>query len=212
MRVVAGIARGRRLAAPAGDRTRPTSDRVREAVFNALDSLGELRGATVLDLFAGSGALGIEALSRGAASVTFVDADRDAVRTITSNLEATGLAAAEAAAGPGAGRSRVVRGDALAHVRGLADPVELVLADPPYVFDDWAGLQEELRGCCPGALLVAESDRPVPPVEGGQSLRERRYGGTVVTFIRLPAAGGGATVHDGPAPSRPTPPIPEDPA
>lgn len=210
MRVVAGVARGRRLAAPAGDRTRPTSDRVREAVFNALDSLGELRGATVLDLFAGSGALGIEALSRGAASVTFVDADRDAVRAISSNLEATGLAAAEAATGAGAGRSRVVRGDALAHVRGLAGPVELVLADPPYAFDDWAGLQQELRDRCPGALLVAESDRPVAPVEGGESLRERRYGGTVVTFIRLPATPGGVTAHDGGTPSRTTPPIPED--
>src|SRR5205814_2490034 len=91
MRVVSGSAKGRRVQAPKGTQTRPTSDRVREAVFNTLGSLGGIEGATVADLFAGSGALGIEALSRGAAHVTFVDRDRDAIATIKANLATTGF-------------------------------------------------------------------------------------------------------------------------
>src|SRR4051794_27692158 len=92
MRVIAGVAKGRRLLAPEGLDTRPTGDRVREATFNALHSLGALEGATVVDLFAGSGALGIEALSRGASRATFVDADRRAIRAVEANLAATDLA------------------------------------------------------------------------------------------------------------------------
>ena len=91
MRVVAGLAGGRRLRAPAGRKVRPTSERVREALFNSLGSLDAVDGATVLDLFAGTGALGIEALSRGAAAATFVDADIEAVRAIKDNLAVTGL-------------------------------------------------------------------------------------------------------------------------
>lgn len=205
MRVVAGAARGRRLIAPAGDRTRPTSDRVREAVFNSLESLGELRGTVVLDLFAGSGALGIEALSRGAASVTFVDDDRRAVDAVHVNLAATGLADP-----PSGAEVRVVKGDAVDRLGALGDGVGLVLADPPYAFEGWDALQRVLARACPGALLVAESDRPVPAGPGGELVRERRYGGTVVTFIRLTATDGAASDGDGPSPL-PTPPIPEDP-
>src|SRR5258705_6256920 len=91
MRVVAGELRGRRLVAPAAATTRPTTDRVREAVFNALGSLDVVVGARVLDLFAGSGALGIEALSRGAAAATFVDTSPKAIETVQANLAATGL-------------------------------------------------------------------------------------------------------------------------
>ena len=91
VRVVAGTARGRRLVAPAGRDTRPTSDRVRESIFNALHSLGAVEEATVVDLFAGSGALGIEALSRGAAEATFVDSDPRAVAAIKRNLGAIGV-------------------------------------------------------------------------------------------------------------------------
>src|SRR5947207_548827 len=104
MRVVGGMAGGRRLRSPAGRSIRPTSDRVREAVFNVLTSLGEVEGATVVDLFAGTGALGIEALSRGAAHATFVDRDPVAVATIRDNLAAVGLAGAS---------SEVVRADVL---------------------------------------------------------------------------------------------------
>src|SRR5437870_4293923 len=91
MRVVAGTARGRRLDAPPGTATRPTSDRVRESVFNSLGSLDLVVGATVVDLFAGSGAMGIEALSRGAERATFVESDAAAARVITANLERCGL-------------------------------------------------------------------------------------------------------------------------
>jgi 16S rRNA (guanine966-N2)-methyltransferase len=169
MRVVSGTARGRPLQAPPGRSTRPTSDRVREAVFNALGSLGAVEGASVLDLFAGSGALGIEALSRGAAQATFVDSDRRAVEVVRANLEATGLA----------GRATVVRGDALGHLAGAA-PVDLALLDPPYAFDGW----EALLAALPAVLVVAESDREIPVGERWEVLRARRYGGTVVTLLR----------------------------
>src|SRR3954451_2504981 len=106
MRVVAGEARGIRLVAPKGLDIRPTSDRVREAVFNALGSLGAVEGATVVDLFAGTGALGIEALSRGAAHATFVDRDRIAVDTVRRNLDATKLG----------DQATIVRADVMAFV------------------------------------------------------------------------------------------------
>src|SRR5947209_1526528 len=118
MRVVAGIAGGQRLRAPKGDSIRPTSDRVRESIFNSLDSLGAVEGAAVADLFAGTGALGIEALSRGAVSAVFVDDDRAAVAVVRANLDATGLA------GP---HATVVQSDVLRWVR-TAPPVDLVLA------------------------------------------------------------------------------------
>ncbi len=108
MRIVAGTARGRRLVTPAGDEVRPTTDRVRESVFNALGSMGAVVGASVLDLFAGSGALGIEALSRGASSATFVDSSSAATRAITENLRATGLD----------GIAKVVRSDAWSYLAG----------------------------------------------------------------------------------------------
>src|SRR5436853_535402 len=126
MRVVAGTARGRPLRAPRGDAIRPTSDRVREAIFNSLTSLGAIEGATVADLFAGTGALGIEALSRGAGHVTFVDQDREAIATIDANLAATGLAGAPAS---------VVRAD-VARWIATAAPVDLALLDPPYATGD----------------------------------------------------------------------------
>ena len=106
MRVVAGSAAGRRLEAPPGTATRPTGDRVREATFNSLGSLGLVQDVTLIDVFAGSGALGIEALSRGAESVTFLERDPRAVRVIKANLATVGLAE----------RAEVVRGDALAYL------------------------------------------------------------------------------------------------
>ena len=172
MRVVAGTARGRRLAAPAGSATRPTGDRVREATFNALESLGALRGAEVLDLFAGSGALGVEALSRGAARVTFVDDDPRALAVVRANLAATGLA----------GSAEVVRSDALRFLAEEPGDFEVALLDPPYRFDDEAW--ERLLGVVPADLVVLESDRTIEVGPDWEVLRSKRYGGTVVALVR----------------------------
>lgn len=122
MRIVAGAARGRRLAVPAAG-TRPTSDRVRESVFAALESAyGSLAGLRVLDLYAGSGAFGLEALSRGAAALTLIERDRRAAAVLRRNVEAVGL--------PGAA---VIVRDVTAVLRTRpAQPYDLVLADPPY--------------------------------------------------------------------------------
>jgi len=122
MRVVAGIAGGRRLQTPAGRQLRPTSERVREAVFSSLWSLGVLEGARVLDLYAGSGAMGIEALSRGASSATFVEADPVTAKVIEANLATTGLTE----------RATLARVDV---ARFLDDPggwFDLAFVDPPY--------------------------------------------------------------------------------
>jgi 16S rRNA (guanine966-N2)-methyltransferase len=171
MRIVAGTARGRRLVTPAGDEVRPTTDRVREAVFNALGSMGAVVGASVVDLFAGSGALGIEALSRGAGSVTFVDSSSVATRAVTENLRATGLE----------GAARVVRSDAWSYLAGQVDVLDLALLDPPYRFDRW----EELLAVVPARLVVIESDRAVEVGPDAVVQRQRRYGGTVVTIAAL---------------------------
>ncbi len=128
MRIVAGEFRGRRLVAPANTATRPTTDRVREAIFNALTSLDILVDTTVADLYAGSGALGIEALSRGARHCTFVEKDRAALSAIHANIGTLGIS----------GRTRVVSGDALVKSKGLA--VDVAFVDPPYGFDGWPAL------------------------------------------------------------------------
>lgn len=169
MRVIAGSARGRRLEAPGGRSVRPTSDRVREALFNALGSLDLVRGAEVVDLFAGSGALGIEALSRGAAHVTFLDRDPEALRVVRTNLELTDLA----------DRATVRRADVLS-TPAAELRADLVLADPPYEFDEWSALLARLVD----AVVVIESDRVIEVPLGWEVLRQRRYGGTVVTIAR----------------------------
>lgn len=187
MRVVAGEARGRRLVAPQGTDTRPTLDRVREAVFNALASQDAIDGARVLDLFAGSGALGIEALSRGAAHVTFVDTDRAARRAVTDNLTTTGLA----------DRAEVLGVDASAHLRRTAEQTspdgvgayDLVLLDPPYATGDdaWAELLDLVAAAAPDAVVVVESDHEVPVPDGWHALRSKRYGGTLVSVLMPPS-------------------------
>jgi 16S rRNA (guanine966-N2)-methyltransferase len=173
MRVVGGTARGRRLVAPAGDTTRPTSDRVREAMFNALWSRGVLDGARVVDLFAGSGALGIEALSRGAAHATFVDRDAAARRAIAANLATTGLA----------DRATVVRQPVerflAERARAEETPFDLAFCDPPYAFDGWAGL----LATRPASLVVAESGAAIEPPDGWSCVREARYGAAWVGFL-----------------------------
>ncbi len=174
MRVVAGTARGRRLLAPDGRETRPTADRVREATFNALGSLDAIDGAVVVDLFAGSGALGIEALSRGAAHCTFVEQHRDAVAVIRQNLASTGLA----------DRATVVTAEVAGWLaarsdRGADRGIDLALVDPPYRYESWGALLAAL----PAPLVVVESNRDIDPPPGWATLRSRRYGTTVTTFL-----------------------------
>jgi len=179
MRVVAGTARGRRIVAPEGDAVRPTTDRVREATFNALGSLGVIEGAEVVDLFAGSGALGIEALSRGARHCTFVEVTHDALGVIRANLSVTGLE----------DRATVRRADAFAVLGEAPRPgrerPDLVLADPPYDFDRW----DELLDGVHSSLVVIESDRDIEPPAPWSVLRQRSYGTTVVTIIERPETG-----------------------
>lgn len=173
MRVIAGTARGRRLVAPQGSTTRPTPDRVREATFNALGSLGAVVDAEVLDLFAGSGAMGIEALSRGAAHATFVDQDRAAAQAIAANLATCGLA----------DRADVATGSVARFLDAAgARRWDLALIDPPYAHaaDDWLDLLDRL----PADLAVLESDRGVDPPFGWEVLRAKRYGTTHVTIVR----------------------------
>jgi 16S rRNA (guanine966-N2)-methyltransferase len=171
MRVVAGEAKGRRLEAPKGDATRPTSDRVREAIFDVLGSLGGVDGITVADVFAGSGALAIEALSRGASHAVLVDRSPAAVVAIRSNLAVTGLA----------DRAEVVRDD-VARWAERAAPVGVVLCDPPYAFSSWEPLLAAFWPLCD--LAVFESAAAIDPGERWRVLREKRYGGTVVTVAR----------------------------
>jgi 16S rRNA (guanine966-N2)-methyltransferase len=171
MRVVGGTVGGRRLAVPSGARatTRPSTELVRGAIFNTLTSIGVLQEAVVWDLFAGSGALGIEALSRGAAAAVFVERDRQAVATIRSNLAALGLD----------DRATVVCRDALRWVE-RAGRADVILVDPPYTFAGWAPLLASMRS----GLVVCESDRTIAAVEGWEITRVRRHGGTVVTLMQ----------------------------
>jgi 16S rRNA (guanine966-N2)-methyltransferase len=175
VRVIAGSRKGHKLVAPHGLDTRPTSDRVRENVFNLVGPVDEAR---VLDLFAGSGALGIEALSRGAASAVFVERDPDAVRTIERNLDRLRLTGA-----------RVVHGDA---VRTIAQEAtggakyDLVLVDPPYGM--LTEIQPSLARYLPlllaaDGLLVVETDARSEPELGLPVRTSRKYGQTRVTLF-----------------------------
>jgi 16S rRNA (guanine966-N2)-methyltransferase len=170
VRVVAGTFKGRRLTAPRGTRTRPTADRVREALFSML---GDVGGARVLDLYAGSGALGIEALSRGADSAVFVERDAQALAAIERNLAAVGAEATVA-------RQDVLR--FLAHADGAFD---LVFCDPPYDFASrLAGpLAERLPALiAEDARIVTESDKRNPLVLPFPLLVERAYGDTRIAI------------------------------
>jgi 16S rRNA (guanine966-N2)-methyltransferase len=172
VRVIAGEYRGRRLTAPPGAATRPTSDRVREALFSILGA--RVPGARVLDLFAGSGALGLEALSRGAASATFVDDAPAAIRAVNANLAALRATA------------EVRRGDALGFLgaaSSAAAQYDLVFLDPPYrLAERLSGrLSEALPAVlAPGAAAVAESDRRAPLALDLPLHDERRYGDTLI--------------------------------
>lgn len=179
VRVVAGDLRGRRIEAPVTDATRPTTDKVREAVFNALGSLGVVEGARIVDLFAGTGAMGIEALSRGAAHCVFVEKDRAALTVLRTNLKNLDLES----------RTAVISADAV-HVAAQQRDVDVLIADPPYGFNDWATLLEDVEA----GLVVLESDRPVGEISGWDTVREKKYGRTFVAFLER-ADGSGDTVE-----------------
>ena len=169
--------------APEGSDTRPTLDRVREAMFNSLVSLDAVDNARVLDLYAGSGALGIEALSRGAASCVFIDHGRDARKAISTNLETTGFL----------DRSSVVAQDALAWLRDASKSssnpqFDLVLIDPPYAAEDelWSEVLHLVSHIAAGGVVVAESAREIALPTGWDARKEKRYGGTLVSVLLPP--------------------------
>ena len=171
MRVVSGELGGRKLVSPEGTSTRPTTDRVREAVFNALGSAGVLDGALVADLFAGTGAVGIEAISRGAAHCTFVERDRNALRALEENVDTLDLG----------DRSRIMRSDAMQ--AALTLDVDIVFADPPYDFDAWDEFLTNVRA----DVVIAESGRGFGEPTGWTVTRSKRYGRAWVSFLERQA-------------------------
>lgn len=179
-RIVAGVAGGRRLLVPAKG-TRPTSERVREAMFSALEAAVDIDGAHVLDLYAGTGALGLEALSRGAASATFVESDRKALDVLRRNTAAVGLPGAVVL--PGAVES-VLADDA-------AEPFDIVLADPPYAVTEQqvAMVLDRLASngwlAGHGVLVLERAAKTAQPTlpDGLTMIRSRRYGDTMTHWI-----------------------------
>jgi 16S rRNA (guanine966-N2)-methyltransferase len=170
MRIIAGTHRGRRIAAPKGRETRPTSDRVRENAFNLI---GPVDGADVLDLFAGSGAMGIEALSRGAAHATFVEQDRDACRVIGENLDKLGL------------KAIVLPLDAVRAVEQERGTYDLVLCDPPYDYDGTKLAPHLAKLLSDDGLVVWESSsrEPAPDAPGLTERTTRNYGSARLTLL-----------------------------
>ncbi|MFZ5623746.1 MAG: 16S rRNA (guanine(966)-N(2))-methyltransferase RsmD [Gemmatimonadota bacterium] len=168
MRIIAGSHGSRRLVTPRDARVRPTADRVREAWMNILADV--LPGARVLDLFAGSGALGLEALSRGAATATFVDLNPPSLEAIRTNIEALGVG----------DRATICRGDAIRFVDRLAAAAfDIAFADPPYT-RDWAGQLLERFRRTPFARILSIEHPATVELPGGDT---RRYGDTAVTFF-----------------------------
>jgi 16S rRNA (guanine966-N2)-methyltransferase len=191
MRITGGRFRSRLLSAPSGRATRPTSDRTREGLFGILSSAGVVEGARVLDLYAGTGALGLEALSRGAAHVVFVESAREAVRVLRQNVAALGVE----------GETTVIAGE----VGGprtsaavlAAIPFDLVLADPPWSLVDegdapekvgWLIAREVLREG--GTLVLERSSRSeTPTIEGAFHTHDRRYGDATLAFYKTAILG-----------------------
>jgi 16S rRNA (guanine966-N2)-methyltransferase len=186
MRITGGLYRSRAIRAPRGQATRPTSDRVREALFGILASAGRVSGARVLDLYAGTGALALEALSRGAADATLVESGRDALDVARANVASLGVQ----------DRVRVVAANVTAATAagllGRHGPFDLVLADPP-----WALVDEGRAGAAlaalvasaalaPAAMVVLEhsSRTPAPDIEGLERVDTRRYGDAALAFYK----------------------------
>jgi 16S rRNA (guanine966-N2)-methyltransferase len=170
VRIIAGTHRGHRIDAPKGLETRPTSDRARESAFNLI---GPLEGATVLDLFAGSGAMGLEALSRGAASCVFIESSREACRAIDANLDKLQLHAS------------VIQQDALRALAAERRTYDLVLCDPPYDYADHTRLAPQLaRVIAPNGLLVYETTAKFEPeIDGLTTRTSRTYGAARLTLF-----------------------------
>jgi 16S rRNA (guanine966-N2)-methyltransferase len=186
-RVIAGAARGRRLAVPPGTGTRPTADRAREALFSSIEALtGPLRGARVLDLYAGSGAVGLEALSRGAGHALLVESDPRAAAVVRANARTVGVPGAEVVVG---------RAERLVAASPPADPYDLVFLDPPYAVTDAevTGVLTDLRGhgwLAGDALVVVERATRGAPFswpDGFTAERSRRYGEATLWYGRAAA-------------------------
>jgi 16S rRNA (guanine966-N2)-methyltransferase len=186
LRVIAGSAKGRRLASVPGEGTRAITDRVKESLFNLIGP--SIVGVGVLDLFAGTGSVGIEALSRGAACVTFVDVAHSAIQTITRNLRETGLE----------DRAVVIRGDSFHYVKHYAGPpYDLVYIAPPQYRDLWADALLTVEGTSilsPRGLVVVQihpKEERALALKAIEQTHKRQYGSTVLCFykpIRAPAA------------------------
>ncbi|HET6941705.1 MAG TPA: 16S rRNA (guanine(966)-N(2))-methyltransferase RsmD [Sphingomicrobium sp.] len=179
MRIIAGQFRGRPLQVPKGSETRPTADRVREALFSMLASrLGSFEDLRVADLYAGSGALGLEALSRGAAHATFVESDPKAQSAIKANADKLGVTE----------RARIVGGSALALPR--SDPFDLVFADPPYAPGSGTAVVKAVTSAAwlaPAGWLSVETDRRDPVEPGDYAIElEREIGRARITLLRRP--------------------------
>jgi 16S rRNA (guanine966-N2)-methyltransferase len=182
LRVISGTARGRRLQMVPGDTTRPIADRAKQALFNVLG--GQIVDAAVMDLFAGTGSVGIEALSRGAASATFVERERAAVSTIQANLRATGLA----------DKARVLRADVFIHLRNNPQHgFDYIHVAPPQYKDMWSdaimALDSRPAWINPDGIVVAQVDplefKPLE-LQHLQLVDERRYGNTLLAFYERP--------------------------
>jgi 16S rRNA (guanine966-N2)-methyltransferase len=176
-RIIAGSHGGRRIEAPSGTGTRPTADRAREGLFSSLQSLLDLEGARVLDLYAGSGALGLEALSRGGAAATLVEQDPVALRALAKNVQVLGLPA------------EVVPADVSSFLARPAEPYDLVLLDPPYDVEVDPVLAVLPPWLAPGAVVVVErrtrGQAPGAPPDL-LLLRSRRYGEATLWYFRAP--------------------------
>ena len=182
MRIISGDARGRKLFAPSGEDTRPTADRIRESLFNILSN--RVWDAEVLDLFGGTGAMALEALSRGAAHAVIVDSDREAIRAIQRNAEGVLKDALNE-------RAKIIRADYRAAIDAMPEVrFDLVFLDPPYrMTDAYADALTRLRGrgllnddCV--CLLERAADARIPLPDGFECTDVRTYGGTSVEFVR----------------------------
>ena len=191
-RIISGAAGGVRLASVPGDNTRPTTDRVKESLFSKLESYDIIRGARVLDAFGGSGALGCEALSRGAASVTLLDTYPKAVAVIRKNVAAVEKAMGRSGSGSSSAAgsaARVQQSQALTYVKSASGPWDLVFVDPPYAMPN-EQVSELLEALTPklaeGAVVVVErSSRDAEPVwgEGLYCFSTRQHGETVLYYV-----------------------------